>query len=61
MMCARCDQPIKPGQPYETHDIPRPTGAGATVFLHKRLCPRPPTQTAPADADRARFEDPPDT
>lgn len=47
MMCARCDQPIRPGQAYETYDIPSPSAFGATVYLHKKLCVRPPTQTAP--------------
>lgn len=53
MMCARCDQPIRDGEDYETQDIPRPTGPGATVLLHKKLCKQPPTQTAPA-GDRRR-------
>jgi hypothetical protein len=53
MMCARCDQPILDGEDCETQDIPRPTGPGATVLLHKRLCQKPPTQTDPA-GDRRR-------
>jgi hypothetical protein len=48
MMCERCHKPIKPGQPYEPHDMLRPTGACPTVIVHKQLCTRPPTQTAPA-------------
>ena len=52
MMCDRCDEPILPDEPYETQDIPRPTGPGATVTLHKWLCRQPPTQTAPAGDHR---------
>jgi hypothetical protein len=47
MICARCDQPILRGEKYETHDIPSPSGPGATVTLHKKLCERPLSQTAP--------------
>jgi len=49
MICGRCDQPILRGQAYETADIVRPTGPGAVVYLHKKLCPQPPTQTAPVE------------
>jgi hypothetical protein len=52
MFCARCDQPILRGQAYETVDIDQPTSAGATVRLHKKLCPRPPRQTAPVEPRR---------
>lgn len=52
MMCARCDQPIRDGEDWEPYDNMSPTGAGSTVFLHKKLCKRPPTQTAPASKTR---------
>ena len=48
MFCARCDQPIRPDQPYEKRDIPSPSGAGATVYLHAKLCQRVPTQSTQA-------------
>ncbi|MGW2720870.1 hypothetical protein [Streptomyces sp. NPDC001492] len=49
MMCDRCSEPIQRGEPYEEIPIDRPTGAGVTVVLHKRLCARPESQTAPVD------------
>lgn len=47
MMCARCDEPILPGEAYEVRPIISPTGPGSDVVLHKKLCPRPLSQTAP--------------
>lgn len=38
MICARCDQPILPGQKSVPYDIPSPSGPGTTVYLHKELC-----------------------
>jgi hypothetical protein len=52
MFCARCDQPILPGEAYETRPIISPTGPGSDVVLHKELCPQPPTQTAPVEPRR---------
>jgi len=37
-----------PGEPYDTADVVRPTGAGAVVVLHKVLCKRPNRQTTQA-------------
>lgn len=45
MICWRCDEPILPGEAYETLDICSPTGAGGTVYLHEVLCERVETQT----------------
>lgn len=47
MICAHCDKPILPGQPYTHHDIEAASGPGATVFIHVEACPRKPQQTAP--------------
>lgn len=44
-LCWRCDKPIAKGDAYTPHDIPAPTGAGTTVFLHVKPCKRVPTQT----------------
>lgn len=52
MICARCQKPIRNGEPYETYDIMRPTGASPTLVVHARLCKRPPTQTAPSGLGR---------
>lgn len=47
MFCARCDEPIRPGEPYRAVDHPRPTGPGVTVFTHERRCLPAPQQTYP--------------
>ncbi|MCZ4515406.1 hypothetical protein O3Q52_46300 [Streptomyces sp. ActVer] len=44
-ICGRCDQSIQGRQKYTTHDIPSPSGPGATVYLHVAPCKRVPTQT----------------
>jgi hypothetical protein len=49
MMCDRCHKPIREGQAYDTIPIISPSGPGTTVTLHKRLCQKPPTQTASVD------------
>ena len=46
-ICARCDEPILPGQAYDTEAIDSPSVGGASVDLHKELCIQPPHQTAP--------------
>lgn len=51
MICARCDKPIPDGQAVPV-DMPRPTGAGVTLHVHKRLCKKVLTQTAPASSRR---------
>lgn len=43
--CGRCGKTIKPGQKYTEHHIDTASGPGATVYRHKELCSRPPTQT----------------
>jgi hypothetical protein len=48
-ICARCDQPIRDGEPYDEVDKFSPSGAGATLLVHRELCERPPTQTAPLE------------
>lgn len=46
MFCGRCNQPIQPGEPYETADNVGATGPGAIVYLHKeQLCRRAPHQS----------------
>ncbi|MFC8201264.1 hypothetical protein ACFUTV_38590 [Streptomyces sp. NPDC057298] len=45
-ICGRCDQSIRPGQPYTTHDIPSPSGPGATVYRHVAVCKPVPIQTS---------------
>lgn len=47
MICARCDEPILPGEPYETRPIMTNSGPGITIYLHPELCVTPPHQTAP--------------
>ena len=48
MICGRCDKTIERGEPYTSHDMPSPSGAGDTVFRHVVLCKRAPIQTTQA-------------
>lgn len=43
MLCARCDQPIRPGQSYTTYDHHSASAGGATIHMHSH-CPRSPHQ-----------------
>lgn len=47
MNCARCDEPILPGQRSETFAVDSGSAAGADVTVHADLCPMPEHQTAP--------------
>jgi hypothetical protein len=50
MICVRCDQPIRTGEPYDTRIHHGATLAGCTNYTH-RMCPdlrRPPTEPEPA-------------
>lgn len=40
MICARCDQPIRKGQAYETQGVDRASGPPVTVTVHKAPCRR---------------------
>lgn len=48
MICARCDQPILPGQKTRTYPVDGASGAGTTVVVHEWLCRKQPTQTYPS-------------
>lgn len=48
MICARCDEPIRPDEPYETVERLGATGAGATLYTHKKRCEPVRQQTYPA-------------
>lgn len=43
MICAKCDQPIRPGQEYDAHDKTSASAAGITI----RRTPRLPAETPP--------------
>ncbi|MFI1287471.1 hypothetical protein ACH4VM_02985 [Streptomyces sp. NPDC020792] len=45
MICGRCDQPIRDGEPYTAYDIEAASGPGATVYLYVAKCKRVPVQT----------------
>jgi hypothetical protein len=47
MICARCDQPILPGQRSQTYPVDSGSAAGADVTVHAELCEMPDHQTAP--------------
>ncbi|MFD5031972.1 hypothetical protein ACFWM0_16375 [Streptomyces sp. NPDC058405] len=55
MICARCDQPIRPGEPYTTQVEHGGSGAAPDTHAHD-ACPQPPSRTPPRHraADRAR-------
>jgi hypothetical protein len=53
-MCARCDEPIRPGEKALPVDKLSPSGAGSTLHVHAVLCRRPRTQTSPVSASSAR-------
>lgn len=38
MFCARCDQPILPGEESRPVDHHAASGPGTTVYVHVRLC-----------------------
>ncbi|MGW0996414.1 hypothetical protein [Streptomyces sp. NPDC002520] len=38
MICARCNEPICPGERYVTIDHISPSGPGATVRIHEDRC-----------------------
>ncbi|MFF3326097.1 hypothetical protein [Streptomyces sp. NPDC002889] len=42
MICARCQQPIHPGEEYVELDKFSASGAGANLVVHEADCPRPP-------------------
>lgn len=46
MFCARCDELLREDE-AQSVDVPRPTGAGSTVYIHRHVCQAPPHQTAP--------------
>jgi hypothetical protein len=52
MICARCDKPIESHEEALPVVIPGASGAGATIYVHKWLCPKAPRQTYPAGRGR---------
>ncbi|MGW1024177.1 hypothetical protein ACWD4J_10725 [Streptomyces sp. NPDC002577] len=40
MICCRCQQGIKPGQPFNVHVHDRGSAAPLTNYSHKGSCPR---------------------
>ncbi|MYR60231.1 hypothetical protein GTY54_29700 [Streptomyces sp. SID625] len=48
MICAHCDQPIRPGQPYDTLHPETGSGVADPVTRHRGACqPAAPQQTVP--------------
>ncbi|MFF2475050.1 hypothetical protein [Streptomyces sp. NPDC058066] len=41
MICAKCDQAIKPGEAYTKVEMPGASRAPATVHLHEICPPKP--------------------
>lgn len=39
MICGRCDQPIRPGEPYDVFVMPGASRSGVIVHLHAVSCP----------------------
>ncbi|GHH87129.1 hypothetical protein GCM10018793_61740 [Streptomyces sulfonofaciens] len=51
MICVRCDQGIRPGEPYDSHIHHGASGPGTTNYSHKQ-CPKRPRRPAPEPANR---------
>ncbi|MGW6215176.1 hypothetical protein [Streptomyces sp. NPDC055109] len=47
MICARCDQPIMPGQGSNTFPVDSTSAGRSDVTVHAELCDLPAHQTAP--------------
>lgn len=47
MMCARCDKPIKDGEPFEQVDNLGASGGGDVSYRHRHGCRRAQLQTGP--------------
>ncbi len=47
VICCRCDQAIKPGEPYERHVHDRGTGAPLVNYSHRDGCPETATHPKP--------------
>ncbi|MFC9847808.1 hypothetical protein ACFWFF_01660 [Streptomyces sp. NPDC060223] len=46
-ICARCDEPIGPGEAAESFVHDSASAGGDSVTVHQELCARPERQTAP--------------
>jgi hypothetical protein len=57
MFCARCDDPILPGEETRTYPIDSGSAAASNVTVHARLCEMPEHQTAPALTRSQQFEE----
>jgi hypothetical protein len=55
--CARCDNPILPGEGRRTYPIDSGSAAAADVTVHSRLCEMPDHQVAPALTRSQQFEE----
>ena len=51
--CVRCDQPIRPGEPYDTHIHHGATLAGCTNHSHQ-TCPGTSTSKEPGTTPSAK-------
>lgn len=47
MICARCDEPIKPHEGRQEFTPDTASGAAPTAYIHAWGCKAPPHQTAP--------------
>ena len=48
LTCARCHTTIDDGEPYEYHDVPRPSAPSVTVVAHAKPCIPAPVIRPPA-------------
>lgn len=48
LTCARCHTAIEDGEPYERHDVPRPSAPSVTVVVHAAPCIPAPVSRPPA-------------
>jgi hypothetical protein len=47
MICARCGKSIREGETYEMIAVAGASAVGADIYVHKRLCARPPEAERP--------------
>ncbi|WP_432034627.1 hypothetical protein [Streptomyces antibioticus] len=38
-ICARCQEVIRPGEPYDSHDKFSSSAGGIVIYIH-RVCPK---------------------
>lgn len=40
LICGRCDQAIRPGEPHTKHDKQSSSAGGCTIYVHEQCPPK---------------------